>query len=42
MLSRFIDRRTLSERAVVVEVSERRGALITDVNVVEGVIVSFH
>jgi len=41
MLSRVVDRRTQSECTIVVEVSERRGTLIIDVNVVEGVIVSF-
>jgi hypothetical protein len=35
--SLFIDRRTRSERAVAVEVSEREGAVQADVDAVEGV-----
>ena len=39
-MSQFIDRRTRSERAVVVEVCERGGAKRTDVDAVEGVLAS--
>ena len=34
--SQFIDRRTRFERAVTVEISERGGAVITDIDAVEG------
>ena len=37
MWSQFIDRRTRSARAVVVEISERGGAVIADIDTVEGV-----
>ena len=37
MWSQFIDRRTRSARAVVVEVSERGGAIHTNFNAIEGV-----
>ncbi len=37
MRSQFIDRRTRSERAVAVDISERGGAVIADVDAVEGV-----
>ena len=37
MWSQFIDRRTRSARAVVVEVSERGGARDTNFNAIEGV-----
>ena len=37
MRSQFIDRRTLYERAVAVDISERRDAFLADVDTVEGV-----
>ena len=37
MWSQFIDRRTRSARAVVVEISERGGAIRTNFNAIEGV-----
>ena len=37
MRSQFIDRWTRSERAVVVEISERGGAVIAEIDAVEGV-----
>ena len=40
MRSQFIDRRTRSERAVVVDIGERGGAELADVDAGEGILAS--